>query len=96
MLRPIQKGTIAHVPKLRVPLSNRPSADAPKPAPVEPPHGSGCTSDPVADAPAALAAQRYACNVEIAVGQAARVDLPVEAPLDLTAFLAGIGGALDP
>lgn len=46
--------------------------------------------------PRAEAAQRYACNVEVAVGQAARVNLPVEAPMDLTAFLAGIGGALDP
>jgi hypothetical protein len=46
--------------------------------------------------PRAEAAQRYACDVEVAVGQVARVDLPVEAPVDLTAFLAGIGGALDP
>lgn len=46
--------------------------------------------------PRAEAAQRYAFEVEVAVGQTARVDLPVEAPVDLTAFLAGIGGALDP
>lgn len=44
----------------------------------------------------ARAAQRYACPVDVEAGATARVDLPVDAPLDLTAFLAGVSGALDP
>lgn len=49
----------------------------------------------VAAAPS-RAAQRYAFPVEVSAGQTSRVDLPVDAPVDLTAFLAGLGGALDP
>jgi len=45
---------------------------------------------------AATAAQRYAYSVDVAVGATPRVNLPVEAPVDLTAFVAGIAGTLDP
>ncbi len=44
----------------------------------------------------AQAAQQYRFDVTVESGSAARVDLPVEAPLDLTAFLAGVTGTLDP
>ncbi len=42
------------------------------------------------------AAPRFHVPVTVAAGDAARVDLLAEAPLDLTAFLGGTGGPLDP
>lgn len=44
----------------------------------------------------ALADQQYGYAVDVTAGSAARVDLPVDAAVDLTAFLAGINGTLDP
>lgn len=43
----------------------------------------------------AKAAQRYGYTVDVAAGSAARVEFTVDAPVDLTAFLADIAGTLD-
>ena len=44
----------------------------------------------------ASAVQQYHFDISVAAGGAARVDMPVEASVDLTTFLGGIPGALDP
>lgn len=43
-----------------------------------------------------LATQQYLLPIEVDSSTAARVDKPVDAPLDLTAFMAMVGGTLDP
>lgn len=44
----------------------------------------------------AQAAQQYQYAVSVETGAAARVDMPVDAPLDLSTFLGGLAGTLDP
>lgn len=44
----------------------------------------------------ARAAQQYHYSVTAEAGATARVDMPVDAPLDLTSYLFGLAGTLDP